>query len=412
MNNGWTGGQYSIFRVLLGSYLIVQFIGLMPWALGVLSSAGMLGDAGLSPYIDVFPNILAIWDTPLTLGILLITASIAALFLAMGSYDRAATLWLIYTLACLFGRNPLIANPALPYVGWLLLIHALLPKAAYGSIAAIGRPDPAGEWRMPREVFVAAWIVLAVTYSYSGYAKLLSPSWLNGETVTRVLQNPPVTDTWLGEFSLSLPAFLFAGLKWAILVVELLFAPLALIRRLRPWLWSIMLLVQFCFLVFLNIADVAIPMLLMHFMTFDPAWIRRVPVDKSETIFYDGHCGLCHRAVRFVLAEDNGDAFRFAPLQSDLFVNNIKLESGDEAASSMRVLTQDDTLLNKSDAVIHVLQRLGGLWRMFAHVFGVLPKRFRDGCYDLVGRNRYRLFARQEAMCPICPPHLKERFTE
>ena len=38
------------------------------------------------------------------------------------------------------------------------------------------------------------------------------------------------------------------------------------------------------------------------------------------TIFYDGDCGLCHRAVRVVLAADpEGRAFRFAPLGGETF---------------------------------------------------------------------------------------------
>ena len=34
------------------------------------------------------------------------------------------------------------------------------------------------------------------------------------------------------------------------------------------------------------------------------------------TVFYDGSCGLCHRAVQFLLARDNrGARFRYAALQ-------------------------------------------------------------------------------------------------
>src|SRR5215468_6604128 len=51
-------------------------------------------------------------------------------------YHRTAALLLWYLSACLFGRNPLISNPALPFIGWLLLLHTLLPKAPYGSLTA------------------------------------------------------------------------------------------------------------------------------------------------------------------------------------------------------------------------------------------------------------------------------------
>ena len=35
-------------------------------------------------------------------------------------------------------------------------------------------------------------------------------------------------------------------------------------------------------------------------------------------LFYDGHCGLCHSAVKFVLKHDRRALFRFAPLQGEL----------------------------------------------------------------------------------------------
>ena len=31
MSHGWTGGQYSLYRVVLGGYLVVLFAGLIPW---------------------------------------------------------------------------------------------------------------------------------------------------------------------------------------------------------------------------------------------------------------------------------------------------------------------------------------------------------------------------------------------
>ena len=32
MANGWTGGQYSVLRVLLGIYLCIPFVPLLPWS--------------------------------------------------------------------------------------------------------------------------------------------------------------------------------------------------------------------------------------------------------------------------------------------------------------------------------------------------------------------------------------------
>lgn len=49
---------------------------------------------------------------------------------------------------------------------------------------------------------------------------------------------------------------------------------------------------------------------MIHLFTWDPGWIRPLRTG-TERLFYDGHCGLCQRSVRLILAEDaTGSAFR------------------------------------------------------------------------------------------------------
>jgi hypothetical protein len=187
MRNSWTGGQYSLFRALLGIYLFVHFAHLLPWSTELFSSAGMIPDGRDSPLLLLFPNILAVIDHPAFIMSFLAAAAVASLLFCVGYRDKWAAAFIWFTLACLFGRNPLIANPSLPYVGWMLLAHLFIPAAPYGSWAARGRTDPDNGWRMPAPIFLAAWIVLALSYSYSGYTKLFSPSWVDGTNVAHVL---------------------------------------------------------------------------------------------------------------------------------------------------------------------------------------------------------------------------------
>jgi predicted DCC family thiol-disulfide oxidoreductase YuxK len=412
MSNGWTGGQYSLFRALLGLYLAVHFTHLMPWAAEVFSSAGMLPDADASPLIRLFPNVLLWSDSPATLHTLLAAATAGALMLAIGWHDKLGAFLCFYALAALFGRNPLIANPALPYVGWMLLAHLLVPARPYGAWSARHDVEATSSWRLPAPVFAAAWLVLALSYSYSGYTKLLSPSWVSGDTVSLVLQNPLARHHALRELMLSLPPILLQLLTWGILWIELLFAPLALIRRLRPVLWSLMLVVQFGFLFLLNFADLTAGMLLFHLLTFDPAWMAARRAARPEIVFYDGNCGLCHRVVRFALSEDRLRQFHFAPLQGDAFRRAVPEPIRTALPDSFVIMDDRGRLRLKSDAVIHLLRRLGGLWRLGAAILAVLPRSMRDRCYDLVGRNRHRLFARPEGLCPVVGVGLRQRFVE
>src|SRR5215469_8717504 len=102
MRHGWTGGQYSLFRVLFGVYLLVHFAQLMPWAGELFSNRGVLPRATESPFIHLFPNILAVWDPPLAATALVILAGVLSIFFAIGKFDRGAAIAIWYIWACLY----------------------------------------------------------------------------------------------------------------------------------------------------------------------------------------------------------------------------------------------------------------------------------------------------------------------
>jgi len=139
---------------------------------------------------------------------------------------------------------------------------------------------------------------------------------------------------------------------------------------------------------------------------------RVLPVAQDlEYIFYDGHCGLCHRAVKFVLNHDRaGNTFRFAPLQGQTFLSRMSSKQIPGLPDSFVVLTREGSLLLRSDASLYVMRRLGGGWKTLASILGVIPRSARDAAYDFVARIRYRVFGRQYDLCPVVPPNLRARF--
>lgn len=129
-------------------------------------------------------------------------------------------------------------------------------------------------------------------------------------------------------------------------------------------------------------------------------------------IFYDGVCGFCDRSVRFVLRHDPGGRFRFAPLQSAYAAAALARHGRDAGdLDSVALLLDPDTagerLLARSDAVLAILQGLGGGWRLLAFARW-LPRRLRDAAYDAFARRRYRWFGRFDA-CPLPTPELRAR---
>jgi predicted DCC family thiol-disulfide oxidoreductase YuxK len=141
------------------------------------------------------------------------------------------------------------------------------------------------------------------------------------------------------------------------------------------------------------------------------AQVARQTAAGPEFLFYDGHCGLCHRAVKFVLRHDReGMAFRFAPLQGETFERLVPAEQSSGLPDSIVVQTRDGALLVRSSAFIHILRRLGGGWRVLAAILSIVPRPLRDAAYDFIARVRYRIFGRQDDVCPLVPPELRKRF--
>jgi predicted DCC family thiol-disulfide oxidoreductase YuxK len=368
----------------------------------------MLPNASLGPLVRAFPNILVAIDSPALLQVLIVLGAILSVFFVIGKWDKIAAIGMLYIWACLLGRNPSTSNSAILFVGLLLLAHVMIPGTPYGSLAAANRIDPGGDWKMPPFIFLAAWIIMAAGYSYSGYTKLVSPSWTDGTALMRVLQNPLARPGFVHDLLFMFPPILLKLATWVALALELLFAPLALFRATRPWIWLAMAILYLGLVLMINFADLTAGILMLHFFTFDPAWVP--PLKDAERIFYDGHCGLCHRVVRFVLAEDITGTFRFAPLQSEAFQTILSKQKQTEIPDSVVVETSDGKLLFRSGAVLHIMRSLGGIWRISAAIGGVIPTSLLNAVYDFIARIRYRLFRRPADACPLMPPAIRTRF--
>jgi len=409
MKNGWTNGQYAIYRVTFGLYLLQHFLGLLPWGGELFSSAGVMPNGSFSPLIHRFPNIFALWDSPLFVESCLAVAGLLSLFLIVGKFDRVAAVLIWYLLACLYGRNPLIGNPSLPFIGWLLLAHALILQS-HGR--AIEKKYDMEAAKPPADIYVAAWILMSLAYTYSGYTKLISPSWLDGSALSRVLSNPLARDTFLRTLLLGLPPWILKTATWSGLALELSFSPLALFRKVRPLLWLAMVCMHLGLLVLVNFSDLTAGMIILHFFTFDPAWIP-CPRAQGQTIFFDGTCGLCHGFVRFILREDHStQPFSFAPLQGESLRSTLPDHVRINLPDSLVVIDDKKSILVRSSAVIYVMKRLGGLWFVIAMLLTLVPRRLRDLSYIAVASLRKRIFGASEGICPIVGEPWRARFLQ
>lgn len=369
MSNGWTGGQYSVVRAGAGVVLAVCFL-----------RAALASSAGGAPPLRWWPDLLA---APMSPGLRIAAGAagaILALLFALGWHDRVAVvlasgLWLF-----------LVAHrvaPGAPTPGALVVLaafHLALPPAPYGSWAARGRPDPGGGWRFPAGLRALAWLLLIAAYGMMATHGLSSRSWRDGSA-------------------------------YVLFVAPVVLLLLCLSRPTRPWGWAGLLAIQLVVLIAIGTLGTASLMIVLHVLTFDPGWIRPLRESETDAVFYDGHCGLCHRSVRFLLAEDrSGSSFRYAPLDAPVFRAQVSEERRKDLPDSIVLVRPDGILLTRSSAVLFALRRLGGLWRLAGRGGAWFPRPVRDGVYDVVAAVRQRIFSRPVESCPVTPPHLRARF--
>ena len=125
-------------------------------------------------------------------------------------------------------------------------------------------------------------------------------------------------------------------------------------------------------------------------------------------LLYDGSCGLCHRAVRWLLRADREGVLTFAPLQGE--TTDALRERFPQIPTDLStvVLVDLGAVHLRSRAFIVVSRHLPYPWRI-NWWFRWMPRWLTDPFYRLVARIRYRLFGRRE-LCDLPNPDLATRF--
>jgi predicted DCC family thiol-disulfide oxidoreductase YuxK len=125
------------------------------------------------------------------------------------------------------------------------------------------------------------------------------------------------------------------------------------------------------------------------------------PDVNTRLVIFDGICHVCSRWVRFFSRHRVDPPFQLIPMQS-IAGKALLVEYGIDPEDPATFLVLDQgRQFTQSDAVIHVINALGGLWRMSA-ALRIVPKSWRDFLYRVLARNRYRWFGRRN-VCYLPP---------
>ena len=191
-------------------------------------------------------------------------------------------------------------------------------------------------------------------------------------------------------------------MTWVALVGEIVALPLCLWKKGRPIAWTWMLTMHVGIALVVDFADLTLGMMLAHLFVFDPRWLPARSPGVRRVVFFDGVCALCDGSMRFLIGEDRERLLKYAPLQGETAarepgVQTVVGEGGDDLRSAIYVRGPRDgrEVFTRSDAILAILDDLGGFWRVIA-LARFVPRPLRDGVYNVIARYRYRWFGRLE----------------
>ena len=133
------------------------------------------------------------------------------------------------------------------------------------------------------------------------------------------------------------------------------------------------------------------------------------PWPDDDVILYDGVCVFCSRWIRFIAMRDKDRRFRFTAIQSAYGAHLAQAFGIDPQDPDTNAVIHGGIARFKSDGALTVLSHLPG-WE-WTRVFRVAPKPLRDAVYNLVARNRYRIFGKYEE-CFVPDAAFRERVIE
>jgi hypothetical protein len=260
----YTSKQYNVFCTFFGAYIIYHFYNLIGYADELFGVNGVIPDPSALPTWKIFRLISFGDKIDPTNGLILLT--FVSILFTIGVCRRLCALVMWYGWMYLLNRNVFISNPGIPYVGWLLLVCAVIPSPKNGK-----------EWNMPELLYWGSWFLMASGYTISGLHKLECASWIDGTALNHVLSSVLAYDNFLKIGLLEAHPLVLQIHTWVSLFLEITFLPLGTFRHLRKWYWLAFMTMHIGILFLVNFMELTLGVLMIHMFTFDSTWLEEYP---------------------------------------------------------------------------------------------------------------------------------------
>lgn len=128
---------------------------------------------------------------------------------------------------------------------------------------------------------------------------------------------------------------------------------------------------------------------------------------KDNIVFFDDLCVLCSGTILLLTKLDKKRTLKYSSLKGT-FAQSLEdlrnLNSGQSV-----IIWSEGNVYDRADAVIHILFKLGGMYKLAGIFLNVFPLFVLNGAYDFIARHRYRIFGKRAA-CLVPSPEMKDLF--
>jgi len=274
LNFKYSAQRFAWWRISFGAFLLYYSIRIWPYSIDLYSNVGSQGSLyGVTmnehSYFH-FPGLLLISASEPWVHFLCILQIVLSALFMIGYKRRIVSGLLWYVMASFFSKNPTTYSIELPYHGWILLSCVLIPE---GDSFRKNKCDK--NWHFPPILFWGAWLMVGLAYTYAGYTKFDTPRWWEGGATIAILKSYHGY-LWFQSLLDLIPPGLFLLLDRSFLLAEFLALPGYLIPQVRMATWFITGFMHVPILLMMNVPQISLGMLLIHFFIFDENWIQEV----------------------------------------------------------------------------------------------------------------------------------------